>query len=109
MTELLDKEPVLFRGCSLSELTFMSISAILVCVPGSLLVAALLGSVTMGFGVGGIAAVLTVIVGSSVYRRMKNNRPEGYFQLKVHFFLAKYGLVRTPFITRSGVWDLGRS
>ena len=87
----------------------MAIGSAVIWLPICLLVAALLGSVTMGFGVAGIMVVLSVIVGCSVFRRLKANRPHGYYQLSFHLWLARHRLVKSPFVTRSGVWDLGRT
>lgn len=109
LTERLHAEPAIFKGCSLSELTFMSVGSVVVWLPVCLAIAALFGSVTMGFGIGGIAVVGSVVVASSIFRRLKNNRPRGYYQQKIHLWLASRGFVKSPFITRSGVWDLGRS
>lgn len=109
ITERLNAEPAIFKGCSLSEMTFMTIGSTLMWLPICLIVAALLGSVTMGFGFGGIMVVLSVIVMSSIFRRLKANRPHGYYQLAVHLWLARHHAVKSPFVTRSGVWDLGRS
>ena len=109
MTERLNEEPAIFKGCTLSELTLMTVGSVTVWLPICLFVAALFGSVTMGFGIGGVMVVLSVIVGSSIFRRLKANRPHGYYQLALHLWLARHRLVKSPFVTRSGVWDLGRS
>ena len=109
ITERLNAEPAIFKGCSLSELTLMTIGSVVSWLPICLLVAALLGSVTMGFGIGGIMVVLSVIVASSIFRRLKANRPHGYYQLALHLWLARRGFVKSPFVTRTGVWDLGRT
>ena len=87
----------------------MTVGSVVIWLPVCLGVAALLGSVTMGFGFGGVIVVLSVTVMSSIFRRLKANRPHGYYQLAVHLWLARYRLVKSPFVTRSGVWDLGRT
>ena len=109
ITERLNEEPAIFKGCCLSELTFMTVGSVAIWCPICLIIAGLLGSVTMGFGIGGIMVVLSVIVMSSIFRRLKANRPHGYYQLAVHLWLAGYRLIKSPFVTRSGVWDIGRT
>ena len=109
ITERLNGEPAIFKGCSLSELTVMTLAAVGFWIPICLLVAGLLGSVTMGFGMAGVLVVGTVIVTSSFFRRLKANRPLGYYQIALHLWLAKHGFVKTRLVTRSGIWDLGRS
>lgn len=109
ITERLNEEPAIFKGCSLSELTFMTVGSVMIWCPICLIIAGLLGSVTMGFGIAGIMVVLTVIVMSSIFRRLKANRPHGYYQLALHLWLARHRLIKSPFVTRSGVWDIGRT
>ncbi|MCY4129544.1 MAG: TIGR03750 family conjugal transfer protein [Gammaproteobacteria bacterium] len=109
ITERLNEEPAIFKGCSLSELTWMTFGAVAIWLPICLIVAALIGSVTMGFGFGGIMVVFSVIVMSLTFRRLKTNRPHGYYQLAAHLWLARHRLIKSPFVIRSGVWDLGRT
>ena len=87
----------------------MTVSSVMIWLPICLLVAAFLGSVTMGFGVGGVMVVLSVVVLSSIFRRLKANRPHGYYRIALHLWLARHRLVKSAFVTRSGVWDLGRT
>lgn len=87
----------------------MTIGSVVIWLPICLLVAAFLGSVTMGFGIGGVMVVCSVIVASTIFRRLKANRPHGYYQIALHLWLARHRLIKSPFVTRSGVWDLGRT
>ena len=109
ITDRLNAEPAIFKGCSLSELTYMTIGSAVIWLPICLIVAAILGSVTMGFGIGGVMVVFSVMFASSIFRRLKANRPHGYYQLALHLWLARHRLVKSPFVTRSGIWDLGRT
>lgn len=109
VTERLNAEPSIFKGCSLSEITAMTLVGVAFWIPFCLIVAAGFGSVTMGFGIGGVMVVVSVVIGSSIFRRLKANRPQGYYQLVLHLWLAKRGLTKSRLITRTGVWDLGRS
>lgn len=63
----------------------------------------------MGFGATGILVVFSVVVGASVFQRLKANRPNGYYQQLCHLWLAQRRLIKSPIVTRSGVWDLGRN
>ena len=109
LTDRLDAEPSIFRGCSLRELTVMAGVAGLVWLPICLVGAALVGSVTMGFGVSGVFVVVTVVAGASIFQRLKANRPNGYYQQICHLWLARRKVLKSPYIVRSGRWDLGRS
>lgn len=96
LADRLNVEPVIFKGCSSSELGV------------SLILAGLMGAITMGFGIAGVGAVTTVVVTASLFQRLKRNRPDGYYQQQFSTWLHDHGLRRAPFVRRSGVWDIGR-
>jgi hypothetical protein len=95
LADRLNVEPAIFKGCSSSEL--------------SLLLAGLMGAVTMGFGLAGIGVVGTVIVMAGLFQRLKRGRPVGYYQQQTTIWLSDHGLRRSPFVRRSGAWDIGRT
>ena len=105
----LNAEPSIFKGCSSSELGIIVSVAALIWLPVSLLLAWLMGAVTMGFGIAGVGVVATVIVMATLFQRLKRGRPDGYYQQQITILLDDYGLRRSLFIRRSGVWDIGRS
>ena len=105
----LNAEPAIFRGCSSSELGVIVGVAALVWLPVSLVLAWLMGAVTMGFGIAGVGVVATVVVMATLFQRFKRGRPDGYNQQQVIIWLDNHGLRRSPFIRRSGAWDIGRT
>ena len=109
LADRLNAEPVIFKGCSISELTHIAVFAALVWLPVSLLLAGLMGAVTMGFGLAGIGVVGTVIVMAGLFQRLRRGRPDGYYQQRISIWLSDHGLRRSPFIRRSGAWDIGRT
>ncbi len=109
LADRLNAEPTIFRGCSSSELGVIVIVAGLFWLPVSLLLARVLGAVTMGFGFAGVGVVATVIVTASLLQRMKRGRPDGYYQQRVSIGVSNVGLRRSPLIQRSGPWDIGRT
>ena len=109
LADRLNVEPVIFKGCSSSELGVIVGVAALVWLPVSLLLAGLMGAVTMGFGLAGVGVVGTVIVMASVFQRLKRGRPDGYYQQQVSIWLSDHGLRHAPFLRRSGAWDIGRT
>ena len=54
LADRLNVEPAIFKGCSSSELGIIVGVAALVWLPVSLLLAGLMGAVTMGFGLAGV-------------------------------------------------------
>lgn len=109
LADRLNAEPTIFKGCSSSELGMIVGVAILVWLPLSLLLAWLLGAVTMGFGIAGVGVVATVVVMATLFQRIKRGRPEGYYQQWLRIRLQSMGLVRAPWVLRSGSWDIGRT
>ena len=109
LADRLNAEPVIFKGCSSSELGVIVGVAALVWLPVSLILAWLAGAVTMGFGIAGVGIVATVLLMASLFQRLKRNRPDGYYQQQTVLWLDDRGLRRSPFVRRSGAWDIGRS
>lgn len=109
LADRVNSEPVIFKGCSSSELGVIVAVAALVWVPLSLLIAGLLGAITMGFGLAGVGIVATVVVPATIFQRLKRNRPDGYYQQRFVIALHDAGIRRSVLIRRNGVWDIGRS
>ena len=109
LADRLNAEPAIFKGSSSSELGVIVGVAGLVWLPASLLLAGLMGAVTMGFGLAGVGVVASVVATASLFQRLKRNRPDGYYQQRFVVWLDDRGLRRAPFIRRTGPWDIGRS
>ena len=109
LADRLNAEPAIFKGCSSSELGVIVGVAALVWLPVSLVLAGLIGAVTMGFGLAGVGVVATVVVTATFFQRLKRNRPDGYYQQRFVIWLHDKGLRRSTLIRRSGSWDIGRT
>ena len=109
LADRLNAEPAIFKGCSSIELGVIVGVAALVWLPVSLILAGLAGAVTMGFGIAGVGIVATVLLMASLFQRLKRNRPDGYYQQRIVLWLDDQGLRRSPFVRRSGAWDIGRT
>jgi conjugative transfer region protein (TIGR03750 family) len=109
LADRLNAEPVIFRGCSSSELGMIVVVSALIWLPLSLLLAWLFGAITMGFGIAGGGVVATVVVCATVFQRIKRGRPDGYYQQRIHIQLHDLGVRRSPWVRRSGAWDIGRT
>lgn len=109
LADRLNTEPVIFNGCSSSELGVIVGVAALVWLPVSLVLAGLAGAVTMGFGLAGIGVVATVLATASLLQRLKRNRPDGYYQQRLIIWVDDHTVRRSRFLRRSGPWDIGRT
>jgi len=104
----LNVEPSIFRGCSLSELMLLVTMGGAALVPASVIVCGLFGYLMMGFGIGLLLVIGWVFVGATVLQKLKRGRPLGYYQLRLRLWLESSHLLRSSFIRRSQVWDIGR-
>ena len=75
LADRLNAEPAIFKGCSSSELGMIVGLAIVIWLPLSLLLAWLLGAITMGFGIAGVGVVATVVTLATLFQRIKRGRP----------------------------------
>ena len=80
LADRLNAEPAILKGCTSSELGTIVGLAIAVWLPLSLLLAWLLGAITMGFGIADVGVVAAVVALATLFQRIKRGRPEGYYQ-----------------------------
>ncbi len=109
LADRLNLEPLIFRGSSSSELVMILIVAAGFWFPVTLLIATLSGAPLMGLGTGGLCILATVYFGSTVFQRIKRDRPDFYYQHRLLTLGQDLKLLRTHLIRYSGVWDLGRT
>lgn len=105
----LNSEPLIFRGCTNSELGLILLCAVVFWVPFSLLLAAAFGKVAMGLGFSGLGILATIYFGATLFQWVKRNRPDHYYQQRVLVFLVDLKLWNPGLIRRTGWWSLGRS
>jgi conjugative transfer region protein (TIGR03750 family) len=106
----LNSEPVVFQGCTSSEIVILLIAAAAFWLPLSILVAAVVGywvTVVMGGTILGVS--VTMYFAPKRFQAIKRGRPDGYYQQRGVLMLARLGLRPSLFITRSGLWATGRS
>jgi conjugative transfer region protein (TIGR03750 family) len=108
LAERLNSEPPVSRGCSVIEILTILGGAVGVWLPLGAILGAWQGATQLGLAFGVIAIVLTLAGVPSILQRMKRDRPYGYYQ---HWFAVRLhdlSVLRSPYIRRSGGWDLGR-
>jgi len=109
LADRLNQEPVIFRGSTNSELGLILLCAVIFWVPVGLIIGALIGAVVMGLGLATLAVLLTILIGSTLFQRIKRGRPDNYYQHCLLLKLNKSGLRKSVLILRTGAWDLGRT
>lgn len=63
----------------------------------------------MGLGIAGVGVVATIVIVASFFQKIKNGRPDGYYQQICRVWLANKGVQACPLILKSAHWDLGRT
>ena len=109
VADRMNEEPSIFKGCSTSELLVIVVVATAFWLPVCLIVGLVFGAIAMGLGATGVCVVGSVVLGAGVFQKLKSGRPDGYYQQSFRIVLAERKLVRSPFVIRSGPWDLGRT
>ena len=102
-------EPLIFKGCSSSELNLLFMSAMGFWLPVSIIIGLIGGAVTLMIGVAFALALVTVFVGATFFQQVKRNRPDGYFAHKIAFTLHHWRLRDSGFEIPDGKLALGRT
>ncbi len=108
LADRLNNEPVIFRGSTNTELGMILLVAVVFWVPAGLLIATLLGSISMSLGITAFGVLLTVFFGSTYFQHIKRGRPDNYYQHSMIARLSRLGLRKTTLIQKHGTWSLGR-
>lgn len=109
LTDRVNSEPSILRGCSSTELLLLVLGAIVAWFPLAVLVAWSFGTWFVIFGIVGAGVILTVWLGATWFQKVKRGRPDGYYQHRLVTFLHDRRLVRSRYIRRTGYWDVRRS
>jgi conjugative transfer region protein (TIGR03750 family) len=109
LADRLNQEPVIFRGSTNSELGIILLCAVVFWVPFGFVVAALFGAVVMGLGISSLGVLITIVVGSTVFQRIKRGKPDNYYQHQVIIKLDQLKLRKSSLVLTSGNWGLGRT
>ncbi|MDX5298814.1 MAG: TIGR03750 family conjugal transfer protein [Gammaproteobacteria bacterium] len=105
----LDSEPVLMRGCSYSEISWVAGVSALVLIPTCVIMSVIVGGLAMWLGLALIGTLFSTLILTLVLQRAKRGRPSHYYQTAARVALHRRGLASAPWVLRSGVWDIGRS
>lgn len=108
LPDRLDREPVIFRGLTHTELFFLAQAGALVWFPLALLVCWCLGAAVFGLALGLVMTLATVMLGGSWLQRRKRGRPDGWFSQRIRIWLQDRGWVNYGFRRHSGYWDIRR-
>ncbi len=107
LAELIDAEPVVFLGCTVAELISVTLLSVALSLPLCGGLGWLLGGAVTALGAVGIGALAAAWGGAQLLCRIKQGKPQHYYQQCLDVALARAGLLSRP-VTRSGYWGLGR-
>ena len=108
-SDRLNDEVVLFAGCTLNEtiaLVFISLGiGLMIGVPPMLLLS---GSFTLGLAVSLVVMAIAFLPLLMKLSRLKRGKPAGYYQQYLKIKISKTGLLKSPYVMRSGAWSTQR-
>lgn len=107
---LINIEPCLYKGLTTTELTnfslvlfifwFIALYFVIYIKSGVIMLAIISLPLALVF------SIITIIVLAEVMQKIKRNRPEGYYLLRLNVLLKKYGLVNNHLIVNSYYWSV---
>lgn len=109
LTDRVNSEPPILRGLSAPE----TIVAAAVFFPIWVVLGIVLSLLFHHWQIGMILSVLgplgSVWVSAGFFAKLKRDRPDHYYVHWFSWWRHRRGLGRSPFVSRYGAWDLGRS
>jgi len=116
LAQRLNSEPVIFHGCTSTELITLAIMSVVTWLPvGGIVGGVFIGSFPLGMGIAVVGILLTIFIVPKLFQKMKRGKPDGYYQVRIFIFLQKAkffrnsGLFEVQYIRDSIRWDLGRT
>lgn len=104
----LSGEPVVFHGCTDTEIQGIALFGVAIFLPLTILVAWKLEQAMLGIPVGFGLVVMTIWFGTQKLQIMKRGKPNGYYQIMIEKKLQKIGIQKKKFIVDCQIWTLGR-
>lgn len=108
-SDRLNDDVALFMGCTLNEtvsVVFVSLGISLVIAMPSMLL--FFGKFTIGLAGALVLLVPIFFTLLTKLSRLKRGKPAGYYQQYIKIKLSKIGLMKNPYVMRSGKWSTER-
>lgn len=102
-------EVTLYKGCTLHELMALAGFSFGICIISATFLFSFLWQaplIGIAFGIP-VSFVVMLIIATSL-GKIKQNKPQGYYQQQIRLCLEDQGLLKTPFVRRSGKWSVRR-
>lgn len=107
-TQRLNTEPTILLGLTASEVLILALAATAVWIPVALIIAHFVRVWTMAAALSLVGIGASIWTGGLLMRTVKRQRPDGYYQQRVHRWMQGLGMP-LPVIRKSGAWDTQRS
>jgi len=108
-SDRLNDAVALFMGCTLTEtmwtvLISFSIAVVIALLPTWILT----GHFTLGLAGALVMTAPTFLILLKKLSRLKRGKPAGYYQHYLKIQLARKGIIKNPYVMRSGKWSTAR-
>ena len=104
-----NQEPLIFKGCTSSELNLLFMAAMAFWLPVLVIVGLIGGNVTLMIGVAFALGLVSVYLGAAHFQQVKRNRPDGFYAHKIALTLQRWRLRYSGFDLPDGRLALGRT
>lgn len=106
----LDYETPLYQGCGATELLVISILAAVFCFPISIITGIIILDgihvLFLGFAVQVLTTLFVITCVTSVYKRLRQGKPEGWLIRATACYLSEFSSAQL--VCRSGCWSTSR-
>ncbi len=104
---LIDSEPILFFGCSSSEIMVLALLGFVTGLLTGVVLAFVFGSLLVAVPFPLFGAFIGVVKGGKRLGKSKEGKPDGYYSRVIKMKLCKFGLTNL-FVHRMGGWRTRR-
>ena|ERR1022692_2032851 len=108
LPDRLNREPVIYKGLTNSELFSLVKIGALVWFPLSLFLFWLFGKTILGLGAGMALTFGTVVIGALYLQKKKRGKPDGWYDRHLKIQFQDRGLTSYGFTRYTGRWDIRR-
>ena len=108
-SDRLNNEVALFMGCTLNEtLMVVGVSFSIASIASIPIVLAVFGMFTLALAFDLLLTAPVFLISLTCLSKLKRGKPAGYYQQVLKIKLSKTGLIKNPYVMRSGSWSTER-
>lgn len=108
LPDRLNREPVVFRGMTTTELFIALVSGLLAGLTGGIFPAVIFSIWALAPTGALVGAALSVLVGGKYLTRLKRGRPDSWLYRAIGAWFGRYGIGDPRLVQKSAIWSVRR-